>query len=363
MPLLERGELLQRQRVDLAEHGQRALGGRSRLALLLAVVRRGVGRRLAVGDLAGEGHELVGAVVGDQRVLVETELLQGPLGELLDAHALLGAGHLVAVHGVDQLVVLAGQVAQRGPDRQQLLLAVGRGTPRPRRAASAARWIDTSSLASTAATATPTAWAARPSRISRSRRSMARARASRSASAARSSESARPWRARARSSLVRSARRASISAWRAVAGGLDQALARRRCRAPRRWRPGPRSRRLLELGEPGEVLLAGLLGGRHRLRRSARPRPAAAARLRAVVAELLGHGGEGRVGLVQLGERDVDAALGVLPLGLEAGDVEPEPLGRGDRLGQRGSRRRRTPPGSRAGWAGSAEPPAAKWAP
>ena len=59
-------------------------------------------------------------------------------------------------------------------------------------------------------------------------------------------------------------------------------------------------------------------------------------RLRAVVAELLGHGGQRGVGLVELGQRDVDPALGVLPLGLEARDVEPEPLGRGDGLGQRG---------------------------
>ena len=69
------------------------------------------------GDLAGEGHQLVGAVVGDQPVGIEPELLQRPLLELLDPHPLLGAGHLVAVDGVDQLVVLAVEVAQRGRAR------------------------------------------------------------------------------------------------------------------------------------------------------------------------------------------------------------------------------------------------------
>ena len=37
---------------------------------------------------------------------------------------------------------------------------------------------------------------------------------------------------------------------------------------------------------------------------------AGGAGLRAVLAELLGHRGQGRVGLVQLGQRDVDAASG-----------------------------------------------------
>ena len=61
VPLLQRGELLQRQRVDPAEHRQRALGRAQPLGLLLAVVRRGLGRGLdAVGHLAGEGHRLSG---------------------------------------------------------------------------------------------------------------------------------------------------------------------------------------------------------------------------------------------------------------------------------------------------------------
>ena len=37
---------------------------------------------------------------------------------------------------------------------------------------------------------------------------------------------------------------------------------------------------------------------------------------------------------MQLGQRDVDPLLGLVPLALEPGHVEAEPLARGDRLGQ-----------------------------
>ena len=176
MPLLERGELLERERVDLAEHRQRALGGAEPLLLLLADVRR---RLRAPSSAFGRPrrldrrHEVVGAVVRDQRVGVEPELLQRALLELLDAHPLLGAGHLVAVHGVDQLVVLAAEVAQPGADRAA---APPRG--RARACSTAAR----SSAAAARSTPPagparrrrrrPTASATRPSRISRSRRAI-----------------------------------------------------------------------------------------------------------------------------------------------------------------------------------------------
>ena len=122
MPLLHRGELLQRERVDLAEHAQRPLGRAQPLLLLLADERDGL-RERAVLVRGGRRDQLVGAVVGHQAVGVEAELLERALLELLDPHPLLGAGHLVAVHGVDQLVVLAGQVAQPGPDVEQVALA------------------------------------------------------------------------------------------------------------------------------------------------------------------------------------------------------------------------------------------------
>ena len=56
------------------------------------------------------------------------------------------------------------------------------------------------------------------------------------------------------------------------------------------------------------------------------------------LAELLGHRGERGVGLVQLGERDVDPLLRVVPLVVQPGHVEGEPLGRGDGLGELGGR-------------------------
>ena len=60
VPLLHRRELLERERVDPAEHRQRALGGAQPLDLLLAHERRGLGRLLALGHLAGERDGVVG---------------------------------------------------------------------------------------------------------------------------------------------------------------------------------------------------------------------------------------------------------------------------------------------------------------
>ena len=82
----------------------------------------------------------------------------------------------------------------------------------------------------------------------------------------------------------------------------------------------------LELGQAGQVLVAGLLG----LRRSpvtALGLAAGGARLGAVLAELLRDRRERRVRLVQPGEGDVDPLLRLQPLGLEPGHVEAEPLG------------------------------------
>ncbi len=90
---------------------------------------------------------------------------------------------------------------------------------------------------------------------------------------------------------------------------------------------------LLEVGQAGEVLVAGGLGvddGRvQALGLGARP-----AGLRAELTELLGDGRQRRVGLVQPRERDVDALLRVEPLALDPGDVEAEALALGRGLGQ-----------------------------
>ena len=124
MPLLHRGVLLQRERVDPPQHRERTLGGLEPLLLLLADERHRLRRDLVLGHLTEERHQGCRAVVVDQPVGVHAELLERTLLELLDPHLLLRAGHLVAVHGVDQLVVLAAQVAQRGAGCQQLLLAL-----------------------------------------------------------------------------------------------------------------------------------------------------------------------------------------------------------------------------------------------
>ena len=128
---------------------------------------------------------LVGPVLGDQGVGVEAELLEGPLLQLLDAHPLLGAGHLVAVHGVDQLVELAPSVAQPLPGLAQLLLPPAPALLDPRPLGVGRQLDGVLQPASTTATPRADASATRPSRSSRSRRATASARASRSACAAR----------------------------------------------------------------------------------------------------------------------------------------------------------------------------------
>ncbi len=96
-----------------------------------------------------------------------------------------------------------------------------------------------------------------------------------------------------------------------------------------------RGQTALEVGQAGEVLLARLSSGGDR-GEDALGLATRGPGLRAEVTELLGHGRQGRVGLVQLGHRDVDAALGVEPLGVEPRDVEAEPLGGGHGLRQLG---------------------------
>ena len=207
----------------------------------------------------------------------------------------------------------------------------------------------------------PTASAARPSRIIRSRRSAARARASRS------------WRAEREQPVGAAVQRAGPLLGGAQrqpgvhlalpggTGGLAEALAvggvRLLLGAVLRGRePG------LELGQAGQVALVRLLGLRDRAL-EALGLAAGGAGLRAVLAELLGHRRQRRVGLVQLGQRDVDPLLRIEALGLHAGRLEREPLPRRGRLGELGRWRRRPRPGPRSGDGWAEEPPEAKWAP
>ena len=129
--LLQGRELLQRERVHLAEHRHRPLGGAQALGLRLTVIRDRLGFGRLVIDLVGflqdRRHELVGPVLGDEGVDLEPELLQRPCLQRLDPQPQLGAGHLVLVHGVGEPVELGAEVAQAGADVAQRLLAPGAG--------------------------------------------------------------------------------------------------------------------------------------------------------------------------------------------------------------------------------------------
>ncbi len=218
------------------------------------------------------GTELVGAVVGDQRVGVEAELLERPLLELLDPHPLLGAGHLVAVDGVDQLVVLAAEVAQRGAHGQQLA-APGPAVPaRPLFAPRPRGAMETSSRAST----TPTADTDRLGRAALADQPLAtlgaRARASRSACAARTSVSARPCRARARSSDGAQRQPGVHLGLPGLPGGFGELLPVGSVSGSSSGASSAVARRASSSARPARSALAGLLGVGDRRPRAARPR-------------------------------------------------------------------------------------------
>ena len=372
MPLLQRAELLQRQRVDRAEHRQRALGGAQPLLLLLADERArspaprsvGLGGAPLVGarrpgSLRSTGTGWSGPYSATSASRVEAELLERALLELLDPHLLLGAGHLVAVDGVDELVVLAGQVAQPGADGEQLLLAALAGPLdlRAGRCGPADRDVEPVEHVRRPRRRPP--GPPRPSRSSRAR-ALDLAGAGLALVLGGAQQLVGP--------AVQGARPLLGGAQREP--GLHLALAGTRGRPRRAARAS--SVDLLESGSssarasrasrspsPARSLVAGLLGLGDR---PLEPLGLAAggAGLGAELAELLGHRGQGGVGLVQLGERDVDPLLGLVPLALQPGHVEAEPLARGDRLGQLLRRPRRPRPGSRCRLGWLAEPPAAK---
>ena len=115
--------------------------------------------------------------------------------------------------------------------------------------------------------------------------------------------------------MGRSASRASISPCRAARGGLDEALALAGVRllvggVLGGGEPG------LELAQAGQVLLAGL-AGRGDGPFEALGLAACRAGERAVLPQLLGDRGEGRVGLVELGQGDAGLLERVVALGLQ----------------------------------------------
>ena len=142
VPLLERLELLERERIHPAELGELAFGTGEPLLLRRADVRthhdlgllgghRGEARRrgelvlLRLGCEGVVGHALVGAVLGDEHVLDEPDLAAGALQQRREVQLRLVELHLEAVH------VLADHVqafAQRGllaPKSREVLVLLG----------------------------------------------------------------------------------------------------------------------------------------------------------------------------------------------------------------------------------------------
>ena len=105
--LFQRGELLQRQRVDPAQLGQLSFGAFGATFLGGPVKRQRGRRRHLLAALAGLlvfGHLQLGrrqrhlrAIFGDQHLGRHAELFEHHLLELLDAQRRLRFGHLVAV--------------------------------------------------------------------------------------------------------------------------------------------------------------------------------------------------------------------------------------------------------------------------
>ena len=97
LALLQRRVFLQGERVDSAEQGETALGFLESFLLLASYV--GVGRRLGLAFRylvarrpRGRGNHLIGAVLVDQDIGLHPELFESLGLQLLDAHALFGAG-------------------------------------------------------------------------------------------------------------------------------------------------------------------------------------------------------------------------------------------------------------------------------
>ena len=145
--LLQRGELLERQRVDPAQLGQLAFGAFG-ATLLGGPVERHRSRRghllaalaglLVFGELElGRRQRDLRAVFGDEIVRRHAELLEHHLLELLDAQRRLRLGHLVAVQRLGERADAGAQrvhlVADRRHRRRPLLAFGGQHVAGARR--------------------------------------------------------------------------------------------------------------------------------------------------------------------------------------------------------------------------------------
>ncbi len=115
--LLQCGELLQCQWVDLAQQCETALRRLEPSLLLRAVIgvglrRGGVGIDLVAGGRGRRRHQLIGAVLRHEGIRLDAELLDDAPLHLLDAQALLRARDLVAMHRVGQPLHLRAKLAK-----------------------------------------------------------------------------------------------------------------------------------------------------------------------------------------------------------------------------------------------------------
>ena len=336
MPLLHRVELLQRQRVDPAQHAEGAFGGPQPL-LLLARGRTGAApasrrpRPSARTVRPGQHrHQLVGAVVGDQRLRSRARARSAP-SRLSASTRMRCSARAISSRCAASTSVSKSCVSVRTAARAALSAGFGLGPrpPRPRRAARPPAASDRSTRPARYAAPACTAAAVRASRrhplaaghapgrgpAARSRRPGAGRRRGRPgpgpappACAARAGRPSRPPRASRASSASRSRSAGSGSV---VVGGL------RRSGEP-----------LLQLGQPRHIAVPGLLGASDRL---AQPLGLVVGGPggRAELAELLGQRRHRRVRLVQPGQRHLDGVRRGLAVPLvELALGEPQPVGR-----------------------------------
>ena len=102
-----------------------ALGRARALLLHLPVVGDWPRRRRALRRVRVGCHRYLHAraVLGDEGLRVDAELLGSPRLERLDPQPLLGAGDLVAVDDVGQLLELGDELTPPRPHREHLALA------------------------------------------------------------------------------------------------------------------------------------------------------------------------------------------------------------------------------------------------
>src|SRR5262249_10935353 len=126
--LLQRGELFEGKRIDLAEQRQLALRPRGALLLDRPVVRLRLRFRLArvlrgAHLDRGRRHRRLRAVLVEESSNVEPEVLGRLRLELLEPEPLFGAGDLVTMYGGRQPLEVGAEASTRAADLGELGLS------------------------------------------------------------------------------------------------------------------------------------------------------------------------------------------------------------------------------------------------